>query len=325
MISETYLKLLKTEVKKIDELTNMTYEFEIILQDIVNHVKNSELEFVKRLGNLSNNKTFPTMKDKQSNILEILYKYLGARVIDTNYAILKETNTKSFEILSNELNSLIGLENVKKEIDGLVTFNKIQKVRENLGLKKTSRTDLIAEYQGQTAIKVKRIIQKSIGGVLFIDEAYSITENDKSDSYGRECLTELTKALEDYRSDLVVIVAGYEDQMNQFFNSNPGLKSRFNYFIHFKDYSVEELLEIFLYICSENDYLISKEAQDKVKDIFQKSINEKDNLKSNGRLARNIFDSVVMNQAKRLARSQSFSKETLQLITSEDIFLENQN
>lgn len=188
-----------------------------------------------------------------------------------------------------------------------------------------SRTDLIAEYQGQTAIKVKRIIQKSIGGVLFIDEAYSITENDKSDSYGRECLTELTKALEDYRSDLVVIVAGYEDQMNQFFNSNPGLKSRFNYFIHFKDYSVEELLEIFLYICSENDYLISKEAQDKVKDIFQKSINEKDNLKSNGRLARNIFDSVVMNQAKRLARSQSFSKETLQLITSEDIFLENQN
>ena len=204
MISETYLKLLKTEVKKIDELTNMTYEFEIILQDIVNHVKNSELEFVKRLGNLSNNKTFPTMKDKQSNILEILYKYLGARVIDTNYAILKETNTKSFEILSNELNSLIGLENVKKEIDGLVTFNKIQKVRENLGLKKTSRTmhmaflgnpgtakttvarivgnmyrslgllskghfieasrtDLIAEYQGQTAIKVKRIIQKSIG------------------------------------------------------------------------------------------------------------------------------------------------------------------
>ena len=382
MISETYLKLLKSEVKKIDELTKSTYEFEIILQDIVNNVKNSELEFVKRLGNLSNNETFPTMKDKQSNILEILYKYLGARVIDANYTILKESNTKSFEILSNELNSLIGLENVKKEIEGLVTFNKIQKVRENLGLKKTnrtmhmaflgnpgtakttvarivgnmyrslgllskghfieaSRTDLIAEYQGQTAIKVKRIIQKAIGGVLFIDEAYSITENDKSDSYGRECLTELTKALEDYRSDLVVIVAGYEDLMNQFFDSNPGLKSRFNYFIHFKDYSVEELLEIFLYICTENDYLISKEAQEKVKqskskiteyeaqekvkDIFQKSINEKDNLKSNGRLARNIFDTVVMNQAKRLARYQSFSKETLKLITSEDIFIENKD
>ena len=122
MISETYLKLLKSEVKKIDELTNSTYEFEIILQDIVDNVKNSELEFVKRLGNLSNNAMFPTMKDKQSNILEILYKYLGARVIDTNYAILKETNTKSFEILSNELNSLIGLENVKEEIEGLVIF-----------------------------------------------------------------------------------------------------------------------------------------------------------------------------------------------------------
>ena len=148
MISETYLKLLKSEVKKIDELTNSTYEFEIILQDIVDNVKNSELEFVKRLGNLSNNAMFPTMKDKQSNILEILYKYLGARVIDTNYAILKETNTKSFEILSNELNSLIGLENVKEEIEGLVIFNKIQKVRENLGLKKRQIEQCIWHFWG---------------------------------------------------------------------------------------------------------------------------------------------------------------------------------
>ena len=89
-----------------------------------------------------------------------------------------------------------------------------------------SRTDLIAGYQGQTALKVKKVIEQAKGGVLFIDEAYSITENDHSDSYGRECLTELTKALEDYREDLVVIVAGYTEPMNKFFESNPGLKSR---------------------------------------------------------------------------------------------------
>ena len=84
-----------------------------------------------------------------------------------------------------------------------------------------SRTDLIAGYQGQTALKVKKVIENAKGGVLFIDEAYSITENDNNDSYGKECLTELTKALEDYREDLVVIVAGYTEPMNKFFESNP--------------------------------------------------------------------------------------------------------
>ena len=104
-----------------------------------------------------------------------------------------------------------------------------------------SRTDLIAGYQGQTALKVKKVIEQAKGGVLFIDEAYSITENDHSDSYGRECLTELTKALEDYREDLVVIVAGYTEPMDKFFESNPGLKSRFNTFIEFDDYNPNEL------------------------------------------------------------------------------------
>ena len=130
-----------------------------------------------------------------------------------------------------------------------------------------SRTDLIAEYQGQTASKVKRLIQKAKGGVLFIDEAYSITENDKSDSYGRECLTELTKALEDYRDDLVVIVAGYDELMKKFFESNPGLKSRFNYFITFEDYTVEQMLDIFLSYCKNEEYTLHDSAKEKLKNI----------------------------------------------------------
>ena len=361
MISETYLKLLKSEVKKLDDLTNNSYEFETVLQEIVSNKKYSELEFIKRLGNSSNNDRFPKIKDRQTSILELLYKYLGSRFIDSEYAILKEINTKSFDELADELNNLIGLENVKKEIEDLVIFNKVQKNREKIGLKKTNRTmhmaflgnpgtgkttvarivgnmyrslgilskghfieatrtDLIAEYQGQTALKVKRLIQKAKGGVLFIDEAYSITENEKSDSYGRECLTELTKALEDYRDDLVVIVAGYDDLMKKFFESNPGLKSRFNYFIEFEDYTVNQMFEIFLSYCKNEDYILQESAAEKLKKYLDKQSEDSENKNSNGRFVRNVFDKIIMNQAKRLSNLSLPTKENYITILEEDIF-----
>ena len=361
MISETYLKLLKSEVKKLDDLTNNSYEFETVLQEIVSNKKYSELEFIKRLGNSSNNDRVPKIKDRQTSILELLYKYLGSRFIDSEYAILKEINTKSFDELSDELNNLIGLENVKKEIEDLVIFNKVQKNREKIGLKKTNRTmhmaflgnpgtgkttvarivgnmyrslgilskghfieatrtDLIAEYQGQTALKVKRLIQKAKGGVLFIDEAYSITENEKSDSYGRECLTELTKALEDYRDDLVVIVAGYDDLMKKFFESNPGLKSRFNYFIEFEDYTVNQMFEIFLSYCKNEDYILQESAAEKLKKYLDKQSEDSENKNSNGRFVRNVFDKIIMNQAKRLSNLSLPTKENYITILEEDIF-----
>ena len=361
MISETYLKLLKSEVKKLDDLTNNSFEFETVLQEIVDNKKYSELEFIKRLGNSSNNDRFPKIKDRQTSILELLYKYLGSRFIDSEYAILKEIKTKSFNELSDELNSLIGLENVKKEIEDLVAFNKVQQSREKIGLKKTNRTmhmaflgnpgtgkttvarivgnmyrslgilskghfieatrtDLIAEYQGQTALKVKRLIQKAKGGVLFIDEAYSITENDKSDSYGRECLTELTKALEDYRDDLVVIVAGYDELMKKFFESNPGLKSRFNYFIEFEDYTVNQMFEIFLSYCKNEDYILQESAAEKLKKYLDKQSEDSENKNSNGRFVRNVFDKIIMNQAKRLSNLSLPTKENYITILEEDIF-----
>ena len=181
-----------------------------------------------------------------------------------------------------------------------------------------SRTDLIAGYQGQTALKVKNVIEKAKGGVLFIDEAYSITENDHSDSYGRECLTELTKALEDYRDDLVVIVAGYTEPMNKFFDSNPGLKSRFNTFIEFPDYSIEELMNILIFICKENDYILDSLVCVKIKEHMENEINKNDQNFSNARLARNIFDDLVMNHAKRVVNIDCPSKETLSTIRCED-------
>ncbi|MEK5379380.1 hypothetical protein [Niallia sp. FSL W8-0635] len=105
-----------------------------------------------------------------------------------------------------------------------------------------------------------------------IDEAYSITANDYSDSYGKESLTELTKALEDYRDDLVVIVAGYLNLMEQFFQSNLGLKSTFNTFIYFNDYSVDEFVQIFNYTCYQNYYIAEEQAIGKVRDLLQKKL-----------------------------------------------------
>lgn len=183
-----------------------------------------------------------------------------------------------------------------------------------------SRTDLIAEYQGQTASKVKRLINRARGGVLFIDEAYSITENDHTDSYGRECLTELTKALEDYRDDLVVIVAGYTKLMEQFFESNPGLKSRFNTFITFDDYNLDELVQIFIYTCKKNDYVTEPQAIEEVREWIEKKLKEKDEHFSNGRLVRNLFDDITVNQSKRLSKVNGVVKrESLMLIKKEDI------
>lgn len=182
-----------------------------------------------------------------------------------------------------------------------------------------SRTDLIAGYQGQTALKVKEVIERAKGGVLFIDEAYSITENDHSDSYGRECLTELTKALEDYRQDLVVIVAGYTEPMKQFFDSNPGLKSRFNTFIEFDDYSEEELFDILEFMCKDNDYVLAADAVESIKKFIGHAVAKKQDNFANGRFVRNLFDELIMNQAKRIAKNGNLDKKNMINLNTEDV------
>lgn len=181
-----------------------------------------------------------------------------------------------------------------------------------------SRTDLIAGYQGQTALKVKGVIEKAKGGVLFIDEAYSITENEHSDSYGRECLTELTKALEDYRDDLVVIVAGYSEPMKLFFESNPGLKSRFNNFIEFDDYDAAELYEILETMCVKNEYVLDEAASLKAKQLFEDAVATKGEQFANGRFTRNLYECLVMNHARRVSKIDAPSIHDLKTIKGLD-------
>ncbi|MEH7355807.1 AAA family ATPase [Neobacillus drentensis] len=362
MISEHYKRQLMKEAKQLDVALGQSSELVRLAQEITDEqVDKAVLEFIKNLGILTKKQSLPRMEQKQEKIIETLYKYLGASKVDGLIQDLKESSNVSLDVLLNQLDELVGLEDVKQQVRDLIDYNQIQQLRVKNGLKKSnktlhmaflgnpgtakttvarivgrmykaigllskgqfieaSRTDLIAEYQGQTAIKVKRLINRAKGGVLFIDEAYSLTENDHSDSYGRESLTELTKALEDYRNDLVVIVAGYTDLMDQFFESNPGLKSRFNTYISFSDYSLDELVQIFTYICKQNDYIADEQAIKKVRDLLQTKLNEKDDHFSNGRLVRNLFDDITLNQSKRLSKlSGHIAKESLMVITKEDV------
>lgn len=362
MITENYKRQLIKEAKQIDISLGQAHDFEKIVQEITDEqIDNAVLELIKNLGILTNKQSLPKMEQKQVKFIEILYKYLGASKVNEIFQDFKESSNVPLDELLNQLDELVGLENVKQHVRDLIVYNQIMDLRDKNGLKKpdktlhmaflgnpgtakttvarivgrmyknigllskghfieASRTDLIAEYQGQTALKVKRLINRAKGGVLFIDEAYSITENDRSDSYGRESLTELTKALEDYRNDLVVIVAGYPNLMDQFFKSNPGLKSRFNTFISFDDYSLDDLVQIFNYTCSKNDYVVEDQAIEKVRDLLQTKLNEKDVYFSNGRFVRNLFDDITLNQSKRLVKLKGhIPKEDLILVTVEDV------
>lgn len=162
------------------------------------------------------------------------------------------------------------------------------------------RSGLVAGYIGQTAIKTQEVIQKAIGGILFIDEAYTLKQNYSND-FGQECIDTILKAMEDNRNDLIVIVAGYPDLMQEFIKSNPGLQSRFNKYLTFDDYSPNELIEIFQSLCESYGMTADEETlavlKEKLKALYQK----RDKSFGNGRLVRNIVEKVYTNQANRLA------------------------
>lgn len=184
-------------------------------------------------------------------------------------------------------------------------------------LVETDRAGLVAGYMGQTALKTAQVIKKAKGGVLFIDEAYSLSSEEGSNDYGREAIDTLVKGMEDYRDDLVVIVAGYVDEMRKFINMNPGLRSRFNKYIQFDNYSADEMLEIFRRLCEKMQYLLSAEAEEKALQYF--ADNQDDPTFGNARGVRNFFDKVVTNQATRILTIQNPSDSEFKTIKSEDI------
>ncbi|MDO5592160.1 MAG: AAA family ATPase, partial [Bacillota bacterium] len=182
------------------------------------------------------------------------------------------------------------------------------------------RSGLVAGYVGQTAVKTQKKIEEAMGGVLFIDEAYSLARSaDHGTDFGQEAIDTILKAMEDHRDEFVVIVAGYTKPMETFIHSNPGLQSRFNKFIEFPDYTVDELLAIFDLNCRKYEYVPDPEAREQVKTLLMLRKAQMPENFANAREVRNLFETIITNQARRIAVLEHPTKEEMQKITLEDL------
>ena len=257
------------------------------------------------------------------------------------------------------LEKLIGLDPVKKEVKMLANFIQIQRKRKSSGLKEapvsyhcvftgnpgtgkttvariladiyramgvvkkghlveTDRSGLVGEYVGQTAVKTNKIVDSALDGVLFVDEAYTLVQGGERD-YGGEAIATLLKRMEDDRDRLVVILAGYTDEMKKFIDSNPGLQSRFNRYIQFPDYSAQELARIFLLTAEKSQYSCNADARASLVDIMQTAVETKDRNFGNGRFVRNLFEKAIQRQAERLSTVGDLSTEMLSELTLHDL------
>lgn len=302
-------------------------------------------------GNVTDQETkrLTFINDKISNPTKRLE---GVKVVEAD-------EDETLDDVLAELNELIGLESIKKAIADLTNFLKIQKIRKGKGMKsvnnslhsvflgppgtgkttvarmisrvyrhldyldkghlvETDRSGMVAGYVGQTALKVDQLVKEAMGGVLFIDEAYGLSAGDKRD-FGNEAVEVLLKKMEDYREDLVVIVAGYPDEMKEFIESNPGLQSRFNRYYSFDHYKPKELLSIFELLCRKNDFVLTEDAYDKLEHIFDKLYEKRNKSFGNGRVVRNLFEKIIEYQANRLVKVAELTEEILSKIEESDV------
>jgi hypothetical protein len=266
---------------------------------------------------------------------------------------------RPLEELLAELDALVGLERVKADVRQLINFLKVQKLREEQGLKslpasrhlvfygnpgtgkttvarlvsqiyrtlgvlrrghlvETDRAGLVAGFVGQTAMKVRDVTRRALGGVLFIDEAYTLTTGGSND-FGQEAVETLLKMMEDHRDDLVVIAAGYTGKMQDFLDSNPGLRSRFNKHLRFDDYGVEQLVHIFKSFCAKAEFKLTGGAESELTSVFGVLTASRDETFGNARTARNLFEATLSKQANRLVSLPKVDREILSTIEPSDI------
>lgn len=288
---------------------------------------------------------------------EILNKLKSNQIKDSQVKDIPENDT--LEKVMEELNALIGLEEVKLNIQELINLLKIQKKRTEQNLKiteislhtvflgppgtgkttvarllgrifkhleflsrgqivETDREGMVAGYVGQTALKVDAIVQKSNGGVLFIDEAYSLTQSSIND-FGAEAVDALLKRMEDYRDDMVTVVAGYTEPMKMFVESNPGLRSRFNRFFKFNHFTAEQLMTIFETFCIKSDFVLSEAAKEKLQDTFSLLYEKRDEGFGNARVVRNLFEKCIQMQANRIINLPEITSDILKTLEETDI------
>ena len=277
-----------------------------------------------------------------------------------NQSFGKVAEEENLQDIMMELDGLIGLTKVKQLVKEIQAFSEIQRRRreENLqvepqalhmvfkgnpGTGKTTvarllgkmfkhmnvlqkghtveveRADLVGEYIGHTAQKTREQIRRALGGILFVDEAYSLARGGEKD-FGKESIDTLVKAMEDHKNDLIVILAGYKDEMEWFLQINPGLMSRFPIRMEFNDYVIEELIQIAIMMAEKRDYKFGKGAIDKLEELLQDSRKNKyyDKM-GNARMVRNIIEKALRRQALRLVNQRSISREDLLYIKPDDI------
>jgi len=265
------------------------------------------------------------------------------------------------EVLA-EIDELIGMQDVKRQIDTFVNLIRIHRERERRGFPvtpfslhavfygppgtgkttiarylgrvyralgllesghmiETDRAGLVAGYVGQTAMKVNEVVGQALDGVLFIDEAYALNPRGGGDGkdFGQEAIDTLLKRMEDYRDRLVVIAAGYPDEMNEFIDSNPGLKSRFSRYFYFDHYAPEELLQIFDTFLEQASFRLTRSARREVLDLIRRLHRNRDKTFGNGRVVRNLFERIVEQQANRISRVSPLTDDVLCTITKRDI------
>ncbi|WP_183079354.1 MULTISPECIES: AAA family ATPase [unclassified Rhizobium] len=274
---------------------------------------------------------------------------------------IRSNGEDNLETCLQELHGLVGLQNVKMEIENLINLAKIISLRRNkmlpipnvtfhlvftgnpgtgkttvarlisriyqhLGLVskghlvEVDRSGLVAGFVGQTAVKVRGVVDNATGGILFVDEAYALTSRSEND-YGSEAIETLLKLMEDRRDDLVVIVAGYTDKMTEFLDANPGLRSRFPRIIEFPNYTAEEMVEIFMRMTRKDRYEIGPDAQALILDTFQTRCNSKPSTFANAREVRNLFERIIMMQANRIASASQLTETELVTLIRRDIEL----
>lgn len=353
------------EVIRSAELFDLGEEYknEFMLPSVLKRLDNphftNSASFLYRIASLIS-KSDGTISEKEEAVLKRINQKVSRPKVKLEG--IKQTEVDENETLEDvmdELNQLIGLNNIKSAVLELSNFLKVQKMREEKGLKtvnnalhsvfmgppgtgkttvarlvsriykhlgyleqghlvETDRTGLVAGYVGQTALKVDEVISSALDGVLFIDEAYSLTTGSKKD-FGNEAVEVLLKKMEDHRHQLVVIVAGYPDEMQTFIESNPGLQSRFNRYFTFDHYRPIELLSIFELFCLQNDFILHEEAKEKMQIIFDKLYEKRHKSFGNARVARNLFEKIIEYQANRIVSITPITEEVLKTLVEEDI------